>query len=329
MFPSPTGHRPLSRTSPQVRWSPDGRRRRGHPAGLRDLVRRPGRGRLRRRPVGPAGRYHQARPGAANPDRRVDHPGLGGQPRLALVRPGHLLARVPSALRLGDDRAGAAAVAGGRRDRAARRRVRLPQGDHAGQPGARGRSGVRVFLAGDPVLHGHGSRRYRHRGAAVAAGALSLAALFEVQNSDPAFFHRLTGRALPLVVLAGVCGLADLALLTAGRTKAIRPVAALGVAAVIWGWGVAQYPVVLPRTAVTLTNAGATQATFVALVVVAIAAVILVVPSFALLYALQGGQMLGGGEHGTPAAATGGYPAAPSAAHSGPPSPNRRHGSAT
>ena len=134
------------------------------------------------------------------------------------------------------------------------------------------------------------------------AGALSLAALFELQNSDPAFYDRLTGRALPLVVLAGVCGLAVLALLTAGRTKGIRAIAALGVAAVIWGWGVAQYPVLLPGTAVTLTNAGATQATFVALVVVAIAAVVLVVPSFALLYTLQGRRMLGGGEQDAPLA---------------------------
>jgi len=39
----------------------------------------------------------------------------------------------------------------------------------------------------------------RAQGAAVAAGALSLAALFQVQNSDPAFYSRLTGRALPLV----------------------------------------------------------------------------------------------------------------------------------
>jgi hypothetical protein len=151
-----------------------------------------------------------------------------------------------------------------------------------------------------------------------------------VQNSDPAFFSRLTGRALPLVVLAGVCGLADLALLTAGRTKGIRAVAALGVAAVIWGWGVAQYPVLLPRTAVTLTNAGATQATFVALIVVAIAAVILVVPSFALLFSLQGRSMLGGDEQGTPpAAGSRRVTGPPSAAHSGPPSVNQRPGSAT
>ena len=57
----------------------------------------------------------------------------------------------------------------------------------------------------------------------------------------------------------------------------------------------AQYPVLLPGTGVTLTDAGATQATYVAVTVVAIAAVILVVPSFALLYVLQGRRVLGGG----------------------------------
>ena len=154
-----------------------------------------------------------------------------------------------------------------------------------------------VYLVVDAARQGDQPMRayftHRAQGAAVAAGALSLAALFELQNSNPAFFDRLTGRALPLVVLAGVCGVAVLTLLTAGRTTGIRAIAALGVAAVIWGWGVAQYPVLLPRTAVTLTDAGATQSTLVALVVVAIAAVLLVVPSFALLFRLQGRHMLG------------------------------------
>jgi cytochrome d ubiquinol oxidase subunit II len=139
----------------------------------------------------------------------------------------------------------------------------------------------------------------RAQGAAVVAGALSLAALFEVQNSDPGLFNRLTGRALPLVVLAGVCGLAVLALLTAGRTLGIRAIAALGVAAVIWGWGVAQYPVLLPGTTVTLSNAGAPHDTLVALVVVFIAALVLVVPSFTLLFTLQSRHLLSAGQNGT------------------------------
>ncbi len=155
---------------------------------------------------------------------------------------------------------------------------------------------------GDENMQAYFTRRAQ--AAAITAGALSLAALFELQNPDPAFFNRLTGRALPLVVLAGVCGLAVLVLLTVGRTKGVRVIAALGVAAVIWGWGIAQYPVLLPGTTVTLATAGATQATFVALVVVAIAAVVLVVPSFALLFILQGRHLLGESDQETPPAAS-------------------------
>jgi cytochrome bd-type quinol oxidase subunit 2 len=156
---------------------------------------------------------------------------------------------------------------------------------------------VEAARRGDQNMQAYFTRRAQ--AAAIVAGALSLAALFELQHPDLAFFNRLTGRALPLVVLAGACGLAVLALLTAGRTKGTRVIAALGIAAVIWGWGVAQYPVLLPGTTVTLTNAGATQATFVALVVVAVAAVILVIPSFALLFTLQGHRVLGGNDQGT------------------------------
>ena len=173
---------------------------------------------------------------------------------------------------------------------------------------------------GDRAMQAYFTRRVQ--AAAIVAGALSLAALLELQNPDPAVYARLTGRALPLVVLAGVCGLAVLAQLTASRPKGSRIIAALGVAAVIWGWGVAQYPVLLPGTAVTLTSAGATQATFTALVVVAIAAVILVVPSFALLYSLQGRRLLSGDEQGLPATAASHYAERPSAPP-GPPTANQ------
>jgi hypothetical protein len=42
-------------------------------------------------------------------------------------------------------------------------------------------------------------------------GALSLATLAELNGSNAALFGRLTGRALPLVILTGLCGLAVLA----------------------------------------------------------------------------------------------------------------------
>jgi len=158
-----------------------------------------------------------------------------------------------------------------------------------------------VYLTGEAA--GRGSRMtayftHRARAAAIVAGALSLAALFELHAANPAVYGRLTGRALPLVIAGGVCGLAVLALLTAGRPRGTRFIAALGVAAVVWGWGVAQYPVLLPGTAVTLTNAGAPASTLVALVVLFIVAVALIGPSFALLFTLQGRRLLGAGEDG-------------------------------
>ena len=60
----------------------------------------------------------------------------------------------------------------------------------------------------------------------------------------------------------------------------------------IWGWGVAQYPVLLPGTAVTLGNAGAPHTTLVAIVVLFVVAVVIVGPSFALLFSLQGRRLL-------------------------------------
>lgn len=157
-----------------------------------------------------------------------------------------------------------------------------------------------VYLTGEAARRGDGRMRSyfarRAQAAAVVAGALSLAALLELHGSDPLLYGRLTGRALPLVVVAGVCGMAVLVLLAVGRTKGIRYVAALGVACVVWGWGIAQYPVVLPGTAVTLTNAGAPRSTMDAVVVVFIIAAVLLAPSFALLYILQGRRLLGSGE---------------------------------
>jgi cytochrome bd ubiquinol oxidase subunit II len=144
---------------------------------------------------------------------------------------------------------------------------------------------------GDQRLRAYFSRRAQ--AAATLTGALSLAGLLELNALDPTLFGRLTGRALPLVLLAGICGLAALGMLAAGRTAGLRVVAALGVAAVISGWGVAQYPVLLPGTGVTLSNAGAPHATLVALLVLAVAVAVIIVPSFGLLFYLHGRRQLG------------------------------------
>lgn len=165
-----------------------------------------------------------------------------------------------------------------------------------------------VYLVGEAARRGNRSLQAyftrRAQAAGIVAGALSLAALAELHSSNAALFSRLTGRALPLVIVAGLCGLAVLSLLTVGwRNGAwvtgVRVIAALGVAAVVWGWGVAQYPVLLPGTAVTLSNAGAPHSTLVSIIWLFVVAVVLVGPAFALLFSLHGRRLLHADDIGT------------------------------
>jgi cytochrome bd ubiquinol oxidase subunit II len=153
-----------------------------------------------------------------------------------------------------------------------------------------------IFLIGEAASRGdHRNKRYFKRRATLAsvlAGALSLATLAELHHSNHALYHGLTGRALPLLILGAACGLVVLALLALGRSTALRPLSGIGVAAVVWGWGVGQYPTLLPGTGLTLANGSAPHATLVMLVAVFAAAGLLVVPGFLLLFRLHGRQML-------------------------------------
>jgi cytochrome d ubiquinol oxidase subunit II len=160
-----------------------------------------------------------------------------------------------------------------------------------------------VYLVGEAAHRGDRSLQHyftrRAQAAAIITGALSLATLAELHISNAALFSRLTGRALALVIIAGLCGLAVLGLLTASRPRGIRVPAALGVAAVIWGWGVAQYPELLPGTSMTLTGAGTPHSTLVAIIWLSAAGALIVGPSYALLFALQGRQVLQAGDEET------------------------------
>jgi len=153
-----------------------------------------------------------------------------------------------------------------------------------------------VFLIGEAASRGdHRLQRYFRRRAVIAsaaAGALSLATLAELHHSNYALYRGLTGRALPLLILGAGCGLVVLGLLALGRSRGLRALSALGVAAVVWGWGVGQYPTLLPGTGLTLANGSAPHATLVMLVAVFAAAVLLVGPGFVLLFSLQRHRIL-------------------------------------
>jgi cytochrome bd ubiquinol oxidase subunit II len=161
-----------------------------------------------------------------------------------------------------------------------------------------------VYLTGEASRRGDRKlQRYfarRAQAAGVLAGALSLALLAELHSSNRLLYDRLTHRSVALVILAALCGVTTVVLVGARRLrlKEVRIAAALGVVAVIAGWGVAQYPVLLPGTTVTLSTAGAPPSTLDAVFVVFLVAVVLLTPSFALLYSLQGRHVLANDDAG-------------------------------
>jgi cytochrome d ubiquinol oxidase subunit II len=137
--------------------------------------------------------------------------------------------------------------------------------------------------AGEPALE----RWCRRRAwlAAWAIGALSVAGLFVAHTDAPRLFSRLLGPALPLTVISVLAGVGALALLRRGALRLLRPLAALAVAALVLGWGVAQYPYLL-GTHASVSESAAPHASLVAVTVIFAVALALVIPSFVLLYLL-------------------------------------------
>jgi cytochrome d ubiquinol oxidase subunit II len=152
-----------------------------------------------------------------------------------------------------------------------------------------------VFLVGDARRAGDEEmERYFERralAAAVLAGALAVAGLFALHSEARYVFDRLTSQGLPLVVLSILCGLGVLAVLLRGGRRPLRPLAGGAVVAVIWGWGVAQFPYLLPRS-LKIGEAAAPGPTLDIVFIVFAVAAVLVLPSLGLLYTLSQRDML-------------------------------------
>jgi cytochrome bd ubiquinol oxidase subunit II len=128
----------------------------------------------------------------------------------------------------------------------------------------------------------------RARAAGVVTGFFAAATLAELHFAAPREFTRLTtGPGLPFVIVSAVAVAIVFALLTAGRTRAVRPFAAAAVTAVIWGWGVAQYPYLLPPS-LTVQAGSAPAASLLSILAVCGLLVALVGPGLVLLFTLRG-----------------------------------------
>lgn len=146
-----------------------------------------------------------------------------------------------------------------------------------------------VYLAADAERLGEREleRDFRSRAmwAGVVTGALALAGLLVVRVDAPSLWAGfVSGAGLVMVIVSGAAGLATLVLVRRRRYGSARLSAALAVAAIVAGWGVAQRPAFLPG--LTIEQAAAGRSTLMAVVVsVAIGAVVLI-PSLVLLFGL-------------------------------------------
>ncbi len=147
-----------------------------------------------------------------------------------------------------------------------------------------------VFLVADarrrstPDLAGYFLRRATS--AALVAGALAVAGIAVLHFDAPILAGELTRRGWPLILASGLLGTGALVLLRRETPRGTRVLAVGAVVAIVWGWGVAQYPDILPG-ALSLTDAAAPTSSLEALLVVFVVAALVIAPSLALLYYLD------------------------------------------
>lgn len=149
----------------------------------------------------------------------------------------------------------------------------------------------------------------RATAAAIAAGALAVIGIGVLRLDSPLLADELTNRGWPLVVVSGLMGGGALVLLRRAAPRGTRALAVGAVVAVVWGWGVAQYPDILPG-ALSLEAAAAPTGSLEALLVVFLVAAVIIAPSLGLLYLLDQRSRLVG--HGIGSDVRGDAPAAPS-----------------
>ena len=141
----------------------------------------------------------------------------------------------------------------------------------------------------DPTMEAYFRRRAI--AAAVVAGVTALIGIFVLRADARYLFDELTTRALPVVILSGLCGVASLVLLLRRAERGARILAIGAVAGVVIAWGVAQWPYILP-TSLKVVDAAAPSGTLTAILVVTAGFALIVLPAFVLLYVLDQKSLL-------------------------------------
>ena len=144
-----------------------------------------------------------------------------------------------------------------------------------------------AFLTADADRGGHpelaAQLRRRTLGIGLLTGLSVCAALVPRELDAPPLANGLEGRAAPLIIASALAGAGTLVLLFRRRYAVARLTAVAAVAAVITGWGVAQYPWMLVDE-VTIEDAAGAPATLSGLLIVVALAGVTVVPALVYLF---------------------------------------------
>lgn len=129
--------------------------------------------------------------------------------------------------------------------------------------------------------------RLRRRGLQAGAGVLALAvtALAVAAGVSPPMFRRLTGVALPLILLGLAAATLSLLALVARRYRVARAASLLTAAALMWGWLVAQSPNLI-GTRLTIHTAAATPPALMAVAIACGVVLLGVPPALYLLFVM-------------------------------------------
>jgi cytochrome d ubiquinol oxidase subunit II len=140
---------------------------------------------------------------------------------------------------------------------------------------------VEAVAAGDSEL----AETFRRRALAggVAAGICAAAGLVVARAQADVLWHGMLHRGLPFVVLSAIGGVTSLIATALRRYPLARVASATAVAAVLGGWGAAQWPLLIVPD-LTVTQAAAPDATLRAVFVGLVAGAVLLLPALALLY---------------------------------------------
>jgi cytochrome bd ubiquinol oxidase subunit II len=127
--------------------------------------------------------------------------------------------------------------------------------------------------------------RRRALASAVVTGGFAGLALVVLGRDAPGLASDLVAGAPLLVALSAAGGLGSIAALVARRYRTARGFAVSAVGAVVAGWGVAQYPVLVPP-ALTVAQAAAPAQTLPVTLGVLVAGFAVTVPALALLFVI-------------------------------------------